>query len=443
MVRRNVPSRRPLIYWFGATIAVLLLAACPGGMYGYGDDYTAPPMCPSDENGHLTIPIECCPCPWPDMCPKGWPPVPDYCRTGCEPGQPIECCECPTEAWCTKDAQQHFKEPDFCKTKFWRLDGGTDASTSAAVCPNGTCVPKTPEGWLGPATLYEGFDINVEPCPKGTTTWQGTVEPAPPGCAECACSTPKSICGLSPQWTISSRGCEDFDNGVKWNFDPPADWDGSCNNEKSLPADKLCGAEGYCAKSITITPPQLEQIDTTCTPTMDAPDKLPPPRLFDDSSLTPIGRVCIDKPSAETLPTCGANGQDLCVALPGPGPACITREGEFDCPAGWPERSVYYKNVDDQRSCSECCCGSVEGATCVRKYRLFTDSMCTAEYGSWTTDDVSLPQCQWLSDGTAIGSKIMETVEHKPGACKPSGGEVIGEVKLNDPFTVCCAVIDM
>src|SRR5689334_21077637 len=144
MVRRNVPSRRWLFYWFGAAIAILAIVACSG--YATDDNYWAPPMCPSDEDGNLTIPRECCPCPWPDMCPNGWPPLPDYCRTGCEPGQPIECCECPTDAWCTKEAQQHFKEPDFCKTKFWRLDGGTDAATSA-VCPIGTCVPKTPEGW--------------------------------------------------------------------------------------------------------------------------------------------------------------------------------------------------------------------------------------------------------------------------------------------------------
>lgn len=438
MVRRNAPSHRSLIYWFGAPIAIVAIVACSG--YMSGNDYFDAPMCPSDEDGYLAIPKECCPCPWPDMCPNGWPEVPAHCRTGCEPGQPIECCECPTEAWCTKEAGQHFKEPEFCKSKSWLNDGGVDASS--AICPRGTCVPKTPEGWLGPATLYEGFDINADPCPEGVTTWEGMAKPEALGCAECACSTPLSICKFSPPWTVSSRGCDDFENGVKWNFDPPADWDGTCNNDKSLPAGKLCGTEGLCAKSITIYPPKIEQIDTSCTPFVNK-EELPPPKLHKGASLTPAGRVCIDKQAPTNLPTCGVDDKDFCVSTPGPGPACIAREGDNSCPAGWPQRHIFYKDIKDNRTCSECSCGPVEGANCERKYRLFTDSTCSAEYGSWITYDTSLPQCQWLVEGTAIGSKMLDTVEETLGACKPYGGEVTGELKLNDPFTVCCAATDM
>jgi hypothetical protein len=347
---------------------------------------------------------------------------------------------CPTKEWCTKEAGQTYKLPDWCADKPW-LDGGVDGSS--AVCPIGTCVPKMPEGWLWPATLYEGFDIGMEPCPEGTTTWDGIAEPSPLGCAECACSTPKSICGLSPQWTISSRGCADFDNGVKSNFDPPPDWDGSCNNEKSLPGGKLCGAEGYCAKSITISPPKLEQIDTSCTPAVKEQDEPTAPKLYNGQSLPPVGRVCIDKETSTDLPTCGVDDKNLCVSIPGKGPACITREGDFSCPEGWPQRHIFYKDIDDNRSCSECSCGPVEGASCKRKYTLYTDSTCTTEFGSWTNEDSQLPQCQWLAEGIAVAAKTLDTVEHTLGACKPAGGEVIGEVKLNDPFTVCCVATDM
>ncbi|HRI65724.1 MAG TPA: hypothetical protein PK156_15860 [Polyangium sp.] len=434
MVLRSAPSPRTLLFWFGAPIVVLGLAACPG--YTTSNPiisrWFASPDCPSHEDGSLAIPIECCPCPWPDMCPDGWPEVPEHCRTGCEPGMPHECCMCPTEEWCTDEANQTYKLPDWCKDKPW-LDGGADGSS--AVCPTGTCVPKVPEGWLAPATLYTGFDINLETCPEGTTTWDGVADPPPVSCAPCACSTPRSICGSSPHWTVSSHSCADFESGVKWNFDPPADWDGSCIGDKALPAGKLCGADGYCAKSITIEPPVLEQIDKTCKPYVDVP-KVPVPKLSDHTSIPPAGRVCIDKPSSDKLFACGIDSN--CMAFPPGGPACIAREGAQVCPAGWPKRSVFYKEVNDNRSCSECSCGPVEGANCKRRYTLYTDDACAVEFGSWLNEDTDLPQCLWLIDGMAVGSKTLETVEHTLGSCQPSGGEVVGEVEKTDPFTVCC-----
>ncbi len=368
------------------------------------------------------------------MCPDGWPEVPAHCRTGCEPGEPHECCLCPTEEWCTDEAAQSYKPPDWCASKPWR-DAGADAS--AAFCPVGTCVPKTPEGWLWPATLKVGFDIDMDPCPEGTTTWQGTAEPQALGCPECGCSTPLSTCGFSPPWSISSRNCDDFDNGVKSDFDPPADWDGTCNNDKSIPAGKLCGAEGLCVKSITIYPPKIEQIDKSCTPFVKE-NKPPVPNLYDGASLTPIGRVCIDKQAPTNLRTCGVDDKDLCVSIPGPGPACIARQGDLSCPDDWPQRHIFYKDIKDNRTCSECSCGPIEGVNCFRRYRLFTDAVCSDEYGTWITWDTSLPQCQPIADGTAIGAKTLETLEHNLGACGPSGGEVIGEVEHKDPFTVCC-----
>lgn len=441
MVRRSAPSRRSLIYWFGAPIAVLIMAACNGFMTtdAVVSPWFASPECPSNEDGSLAIPIECCPCPWPHMCPNGWPEVPAHCRTGCEPGEPHDCCLCPTPEWCTEEANQTYKPPEWCKDKPWR-DAGADGSPdgASAVCPIGTCVPKTPEGWSGPATLQEGFEPELAACPEGAIEWQGGTKPEAPGCAECTCSTPKSICGSAPSWTISSRGCGEFDLGVKWNFDPPPNWDGSCNNEKAMPEGAMCGAEGLCAKSILISPPDFQMIDKTCTPSTKE-DSMPVPKFKADSAFTPIGRVCLGEKLEETGYRCGVDDQDLCLSLPGTSLACIARDGNHACPTGWPARSMYYREVKDNRSCTACSCGPVEGANCVRKYRLFKDGLCTNEYGSWTTDDMSLPQCQYLSDGTAIGGKTLDVVEHVPGACKPSGGELVGEVELNNPFTVCCA----
>jgi len=441
MVRRSAPSRRSFIYWFGAPIAVLFAVACNGlwTTNSVVSPWFSSPGCPSNDDGSLAIPIECCPCPWADMCPNGWPPVPEYCRTGCEPGEPHECCLCPTPEWCTEEANQTYIPPDWCKDKPWR-DAGADASPdgASAICPIGTCVPKTPEGWSGPATVQEGFEAELEKCPEGAIEWQGSTKPEAPGCAECACSTPKSVCGSAPKWTISSRGCGEFDLGVKWNYDPPANWDGSCLNEKALPEGAMCGAEGLCAKSILISPPELQMIDTTCTPSTKE-DPMPVPKLHADSAFTPIARVCLGKQLEETGYRCGVDDQDLCLSVPDTNLACIARDGDHACPSGWPVRSIYYRNVNDNRTCTACSCGPVEGANCIRKYRLFEDGLCTNEYGSWTSADTGLPQCQYLIGNPPIGGKTLETIEHTPGACKPSGGELVGEVELKDPFTICCA----
>ncbi len=435
MVRRTPTIRNAPLVWFCVSIALVLLTACTVnlGTDPVISDWFAPPNCPSHEDGSLAIPRECCPCPWPDSCPDGWPPIPDYCRTGCEPGQPIECCECPTPAWCTAEAGQTYKPPDWCKDKPW-LDGGVDADR--IVCPSSSCAPKMPDGWLGPASLYEGFDIDVDSCPEGALEWQGLAEPPPPGCAQCACSTPKSICGSAPHWTISSHQCADFDSGAMWNFDPPPNWDGSCNAEKSLPAEKQCGADGFCVKSIMISPPMLELVDKTCIPSK-VEKEAPISKVTNGSTLTLSGRVCIDKLAREAAASCGADDL-LCLSTPGPGPICIAREGEFVCPFGWPNQHVYYRNVKDNRTCSECSCGPAMGATCKRKYSLYTDGMCTKEFGHWIAEETNLPQCLLLIDGMAVGAKTLETIEHDPGACKPFGGELIGEVEKNDPFTVCC-----
>ena|GEM_PF-4871732 len=440
MVRHKTPSSRSLLYWFGAPIIVVVMAACYGN--ATFDPWAFPLMCPIDDDGRLEIDKECCPCPWSEMCPDGWPEVPAYCRTNCEPGQPMECCQCPTSEWCDDNGpKENFKEPDWCKTKFWRVDGGTDAGN--VVCPNGTCVPKTPEGWMGPATLYDGLDIDLPACPEDTTMLVGYEEPPPPTCYECTCSTPKSSCGLSPEWTISSRTCDNLDGGMEWDFSPSLDWDGTCNGEKAMPAGKLCGPDGFCAKSITISPPTVEQIDKSCTPSVKEPADSPTPKLHGQFNAGPdlTARVCISK-QASDLPTCGVDNENVCAEIPG-SMACVVRIGDHSCPSGWPQKHLYFQEVDENRSCSECSCGPVDGASCTRKYQIFKDAMCTDEYEAMTYEDSGLPKCSNISPGMAVGSKAVELVENVLGACAPSGGEVIGEVKLKDPFTVCCVGSDM
>ncbi len=395
-----------------------------------------PPMCPSYDDGTLAIPIECCPCPWPDMCPNGWPPLPAHCVTGCEPGQNVECCECPTEEWCTVD-KRNFYLPPWCADKPG-LDAGTDgADGSTALCPVGTCVPNAPEGWRGPATFSTEFwTIEQQPCPDGSETLDGWNEPPALTCPTCSCSEPQSTCKFSSKWTISSHGCGDFDSGTPFGFSPPPNWDGSCDIADALPEGKLCNGIP-CVAAVRVSAPTIERIDTSCTPTINYDEELTP-KLHNSGSHEPFGRVCVGKQNAEGTTFCGENNQNVCLSIPTGALTCIVRDGDVACPASWSQKHVLYKQYDDERSCSECSCGPIEGTLCTVKYRIFEDALCSNEIGSYDIDGPGNDHCYSLPLGNAISGKSMEKVNHKLGACQSLGGEAVGEVKLEQPFTVCC-----
>jgi hypothetical protein len=356
------------------------------------------PACSSDIGSNCAPEVtdECCPCPLPDFCPDGSPPLPAHCIDG-------------------------------------GTDGGEDGAQSA-LCPTGTgtCVPSSPEGWEGPVDLWFGPAFDAPPCPDGASTivFEGQPEPEPPACAACSCDPPVSSCKLPETWTVSAAACNGV--GVKTNFDPPLGWDGSCTANMSIQSGKLCGGVP-CVQSISVSPPILQE--QPCQPHgLEPPPE--PAKLVAGGPFAPFALACS---SAEPLPACTEEGEVCLASSPGFA-ACVYHAGDEQCPDGWPIKHLLYGHVEELRTCSDCACDAPTGGKCTAKVHVYGDAMCVTEWASFTISSTDLSSCHDLSNGIALAGKAAELLAHEPGICAPSGGELVGDLVLADAKTFCCVL---
>jgi hypothetical protein len=352
----------------------------------------------------------CCPCPSPEACPEGPKPIPWDCPSACF-GPP------PLPPHCSPDAG---------------VDG--DADTTSSLCLDGACVPPGPASWEGPMPFWYGWDIEAPACPDDAPilAFEGQTEPPPPTCSACSCDAPAGTCHLPTTWTLSSAGCSDPGGGVKTNFDPPADWDGTCNQDKAITGGMLCGGVP-CVRSITISAPVIEE--QPCTAQTNGDPVPPPPRARYGGPEIPIGRAC---KSDKGAPSCAAETGKVCVSPSPEFKACLLRDGDHACPEGWSDRHLLYGQVEDTRDCAACTCSPPNGGTCQVKYRIFSEPMCSTEVQSGDIWAGMIAPCHDFMPGTQISGKSTEMLAYQPGSCTPSGGDVVGDLVLADAVTVCC-----
>ncbi|MDI1478568.1 hypothetical protein [Polyangium sp. y55x31] len=295
-------------------------------------------------------------------------------------------------------------------------------------------MDEAPEDWMLGAFFSDWRE--PPPCPDDTpiVAFEGTPAPPPLPCGECSCDEPEGTCRFPEMWTVSSTACDDPGGGVKTNFDPPTNWDGTCNQDKAIPSATLCGGVP-CVRSITISPPVIEEQPCKAHTKGDPEQEIP--KYWNGGPETPLGRVCT---RAEPWPGCPGQSGKVC------GPAgddysfCIYREGEHLCPEGWGgERHVLYGVVKDERECSACTCGPPTGGMCAVLWSVFGAPACTDyQAGAQITAGMVAP-CTDLMPGTQLSGKTAELLNHTKGTCTPSGGEPVGELTLDKPMTVCCA----
>ena len=367
---------------------------------------------PSDCDG--SIPYECCQCSWPDDCPPWNPhprPIPDWCMpliidAGCPPAY----------IWDASACQQH--------------DGGTDGGMST-FCSSGTCVPSAPESWKQVAFALTWPELPPA-CPEDAPRLVFEGSPAPPdqACPACSCDAPEGSCSLPTTWTVSSEVCPGG-AGVKTNFDPPTGWDGSCSSANAIAQGKLCGGVP-CVQSLTLSLPVIDE--KPCAPRMEGWVDLPTPRLWDDGPRRPTGRACA---SEKPLTSCSGQGCGKTNSAFG---ACILHDGDQVCPDGWTgDRHVLYQHVDDARACTPCGCDPPSGGVCQVKWRAFSDSSCSTEVNANNISaGMMVPACYALDPGIALSGKSAELLNYTKGSCAPTGGELVGDLKLDGQVTVCC-----
>jgi hypothetical protein len=211
-------------------------------------------------------------------------------------------------------------------------------------------------------------------------------------------------------------------------------WTGTCTADNAIDVGKLCGTE-KCVQSLGIEP-MLVVEQSQCTK-VD-----PPPALFSGGPPWEESvRVCVVT-EAGTCPQ-----GSLCLPPVDRVRTCVHRDGEHDeygkvheCPGSYTDKMIVYEEYHDNRSCSECSCGSPVGSTCTSQISIYSDKTCSgAPLLEWTHDNQMMPPlCHPLTPGVALGSKKATTPIYTPGKCEPSGGEPIGSVERIHPHTVCC-----
>jgi hypothetical protein len=114
----------------------------------------------------------------------------------------------------------------------------------------------------------------------------------------------------------------------------------------------------------------------------------------------------------------------VCVpAAPGPEfKQCISYPVDSSasrCPPEFPERSVFYQSVTDDRSCPVCTCAAPSGSTCTGSVSIFGDAACGAPLPLSIPIDAINAKCHDLPQGSALGSKSASAPTFTPGQCAP------------------------
>jgi len=353
-----------------------------------------------------------------------------WTKCPCEDGKPIPDC---VEFW-------EYNYPD----RPMRLDPATctpDAGADAdAMGCAGTCVPVPKEGWTGPVLVATAPGLGLAECPQGTKeVYFGWADPGPSlqplKCPACSCDAPESSCALPTSWDVQAEICQTPTPAVA-SFDAPPGWDGSCTAANAIPADKLCGGVP-CVRSLSVDPPLL--VEGECQAKIEKTNDPPVIKFGDDPWILSgeAARAC----QWEHAPASCTSDDDISVPyLDSPFKICAFKEGVSECPEAWKgaSRQIFYKQITDNRRCSDCGCSPPEGGSCVAEIRVYSDNACSDQKLHTFIDSANGKGCDNLIQGIPLGSKEAAIVAHTPGACQPQGGEVEGELELGEPTTVCC-----
>jgi hypothetical protein len=315
-------------------------------------------------------------------------------------------------------------------------DAGPTADAGEAC--EGRCVPRPPAAWTGPELVWMGAEADAPSCPAVASreSYIGHGDPGSvsPLCGACACAPPSGSCSLPATVTTSSTICPgDGVGAYHAPFDPPATWGGTCTAGGAISAGQICDGVP-CVQSITIAP--LTVKESACQP-------IEPPK----GSTTPptwgtFARSCYAETPTERCTTTDG----LCApAAPEAGfKQCISRWGAPDapsreCPSDYPDRSVFYGDFLDERTCSPCECAAPTGSTCTGSISIFKDGGCGSPLLVSLGLDEKTTQCHDIvPPGSALGSKSASQPNYMPGKCAASGGEQMGKASPTDATVFCC-----
>ncbi|MEN9577785.1 MAG: hypothetical protein RJA70_794 [Pseudomonadota bacterium] len=140
-------------------------------------------------------------------------------------------------------------------------------------------------------------------------------------------------------------------------------------------------------------------------------------------------------------PVSNALGCDLGSCIPNPpeelGPLCVSQVGDVDCPASFPRKQVFYRDVEDTRAC-QCGCS----VTCATHVTAYTGDACMPDPGTTATLVVADDSCVPLPlDPSPSGPGALDDETRSfrtPAATCPAELQTTGGVSPTGAVTVCC-----
>lgn len=307
------------------------------------------------------------------------------------------------------------------------MDDGSTPDPQDAAPPNecgGSCVPEAPEDFEGPFLTFIGGS-DAPSCggaydDEGPSGGAGLVAPEA-DCSACTCDSGGS--GDCADYVMLEAGGNNACSG-------------GCPNS----FNQACAAINIaCLDDETSTRVRavLPETAGSCAPSAQDPD-------IDPAAFAQLAHTCA--PDSE-LTGAGCDGDGLC-APDGPfdGQYCVTREGAHDCPdVGYSDRHVFYGDIADTRSCSECSCDR----NCDYTVELFASDNTTCMGAASATLSIASP-----ADSEEASSCEAAPVDPAPsgpggslraafsvtgnGNCAATGGEPEGTAAGADPITFCC-----
>ncbi|UQA61834.1 hypothetical protein [Polyangium aurulentum] len=312
-------------------------------------------------------------------------------------------------------------------------DGGEDADAGPPC--EGTCVPLRPtdyafsfphQVWFGPAS-------NPAACPSEVKNqfvrFKGLVVP-PTECLACSCGPSTGSCAPPSSFVAHAAECNSPPGAAETPFPPPAAWDGTCTAENAVPADLDCGGVP-CVQSITVGP--LEKTDDGCA-AQGGNGTMPLP----EPSWELVAVAC-EGVMAQGWGGCAQD--EMCVPEADPGfQQCVFIDGDVSCPTqGYTQRFLYYRTFVNDRHCTECACGPVEGSVCTATAAIYKDQACGSLLAGGSVSSEKDACHDMNPTGQAVGSKQVTDFAYLPGVCMESGGELEGTAAPADPVTFCCS----
>jgi hypothetical protein len=256
-------------------------------------------------------------------------------------------------------------------------------------------------------------------------------------CAECACGP--AGCAFPSEMEVDSQSFCQGANKIAYAAAPG--WNGACASPSMLPPGSF--------HSIKPTPAGVmpcEPIgDLIPDPPKFAPSAPRPASFVNGISWGSFAKACQGTADGK----CDSSG-DLCLPSAEPPPPGFRQCVQYDlpvddsklptCPDVFPDRFVFYASTEGSIECLPCQCGEPIGAQCAVSFSAYQDAACAGVPMPLFENVPAFPGVciDFGAASLSLGSMEAKWISNEPGACEPSGGELIGDVKAADPRVFCC-----